>query len=114
MADNNSRKPQGNQPPGDQPEGTDPPGTPPQITLPPETSDPVRLVRGAASPEELSALIAVVAVLSAGGEHESGEGNHPAGPGGTRTRPQWNSPAQMVRATQQPGPGGWRASAYPR
>jgi len=104
MGDNSSRPPQGDQPQGDQPEHT----------LPAETSEPVRLVSGAATPEELSALIAVVAVLSSGGEDDSGEGTDHAGPGGPGTRPQWNSPARMIRTPQQPGPGGWRASAYPR
>jgi len=99
MADNNSRTPQ-----SDRPEGAPPP----------DTSVPVRLLRGAASPEELSALIAVVAVLSAGDQDTAGEDDHPAGRVGTSPRPQWNSPSRMVGMTHQPGPGGWRASAYPR
>jgi hypothetical protein len=75
---------------------------------------PIRLVRGSASPEELSAVIAVVAVLaSANREDEPGETNSPT-VGSGWSRPEWSSPGRMVRMTHHHGPGGWRASAAPR
>ena len=85
----------------------------------PESSEiPVHLVRGNASAEELSALVAVVAVLtSAGGdEGEDGPGPSDRPSSGSRTYPRsrWSSPARMVRTTYPHGPGGWRASAFPR
>jgi hypothetical protein len=87
----------------------------PDVPAPETPTVPVRLVRGTASPEELSALIAVVAVMSAsGGEDAAGSEAHKAAHGGMYPRPQWNSPARMVRQACTPGPGGWRASAFPR
>jgi len=78
---------------------------------------PVHLVRGNASPEELSALIAVVAVLaSVGGNHAGDPGQTDRPSSGSRKYPRsrWSSPARMVRTTHPHGPGGWRASAFPR
>src|SRR5450631_2483310 len=79
---------------------------------------PVRLVRGNASPEELCALIAVVAMLaSAGGDDDrvsSGQRDRPSTGSRTYPRSRWSSPARMVRTTHPHGPGGWRASAFPR
>src|SRR5450759_1778794 len=79
---------------------------------------PVRLVRGNASPEELSALIAVVAVLtSAGsddGDDDFGQTDRPSSGSRKYPRSRWSSPARMVRTTHPHGPGGWRASAFPR
>ena len=59
-------------------------------------------VLGDATPEQVAALVAVLSGL--GGEDEAS-----AGPPS-----QWSSPARLVRAPLQPGPGGWRASALPR
>jgi Acyl-CoA carboxylase epsilon subunit len=79
---------------------------------------PVQVVRGNASPEELSALIAVVAVLSTqgGGEFEDAEGrsDHRRPESGTSSRSRWSSATRMVRETHSRGSGGWRASAFPR
>ena len=87
------------------PQGTDPEQRP---------AVPVRLVRGHASPEELSALIAVVAVLSTeSGDDQSGS-DHTFRRGGRYPRSSWSSPARMVRDTPRHGPGGWRESASPR
>jgi len=75
----------------------------------------VRLVRGDASPEELSALIAVVAVLStAAAAGDPDQSDHHSPGSWTNRRSRWSSPAQMVRTTPPHGPGGWRASASPR
>jgi hypothetical protein len=77
---------------------------------------PVHLVRGNASPEELSALIAVVAVLTAAGGDVGGPGLTDRPSSGSRQYPRsrWSSPPRMVRTTHPHGPGGWRASAFPR
>jgi hypothetical protein len=62
----------------------------------------LRVVRGDATPEEIAALVAVVASL--GG---------PEAPPRPR-RPEWNAPHRLVRRPLHPGRGGWRASALPR
>jgi Acyl-CoA carboxylase epsilon subunit len=72
-----------------------------------------RLVRGNVSPDELSAVIAVVAILAAAsgnGQRGQTECQCP----GTYPQSQWSSPQRMVRITHPHGPGGWRASAFPR
>ena len=59
----------------------------------PETTPPLlRVVKGDPSPEELAALVAVVASL--GG---------PAAPAPRRT-PDWNAPRRLHRAAQHHGP----------
>jgi hypothetical protein len=71
------------------------------------------LVRGNISPDELSAVVAVVAILgaaSADGDRGQTECQSP----GTHPQSQWSSPRRMVRITHPHGPGGWRASAFPR
>ena len=60
------------------------------------------VVRGEPTPEQLAALIAVVAARG-GGEEE------PAPP-----RSLWGAPAAAHRRPLTPGPGAWRASALPR
>jgi hypothetical protein len=62
----------------------------------------LRVVKGDATPEEVSALVAVLA--SAGG------GEAPA----PRRTPQWSAHFRKVRTTHPHGPGGWRSSALPR
>jgi len=74
----------------------------------------VQLVHGHASPEELSALIATVVVLTAAGSDDPCQDKRPWSGSGMHPRFTWNSPARMVRVTHSHGPGGWRASAYPR
>ena len=67
----------------------------------------VRIVRGEPSPEELAALVAVLAARSAAGARE------PAAPRGTSG---WTDRARYVRSGRLEfgTHGGWRASALPR
>ena len=114
MTDNTSQGPQGAHPKGAHPKGAQTQGAQTE-----QTADvSVHLVCGNASPEELSALIAVVAVLaSAGrGDDEADPGQTDRASSGSRNYPRsrWSSPARMVRTTHPHGPGGWRASAFPR
>jgi Acyl-CoA carboxylase epsilon subunit len=69
-----------------------------------DSRPPLRLVRGDASPEEVAALLAVLSAASAGDD---------AGPAPRHTS-QWSSPARAVRRPLTPGPGAWRASAWPQ
>jgi hypothetical protein len=62
----------------------------------------LRVVTGDPSPEELAALVAVLASL----------GGTDAPP--PRRTPVWNAPRRLVRATHRHGPGAWRASSLPR
>jgi hypothetical protein len=64
----------------------------------------LRLARGAATPEELAAVVAVLSAATAG------VGDPPAGPRHT----EWASPARRMAATVPPGPDAWRGSARPR
>lgn len=59
------------------------------------------VVRGDASPEEVAALVAVIASLSAGEQ---------AAP---RRTPEWRVHRRKMRTSYRRGPGGWRASALP-
>ena len=68
----------------------------------PGTRPLLRVVGGDATPEEIAALVAVVASL--------GSGDAPA----PRRTPEWQSPHRKVRRTLPHGPGGWRASGLPR
>lgn len=76
------------------------------------TTMPVRLVRGIASPEELAALVTILAAASIDG------GSDPADrlplANGRFTQPPWGSPRRKLRTTPPHGPGGWRASTRPR
>jgi hypothetical protein len=62
----------------------------------------LRVVKGDPTPEELAALVTVVASL----------GGPPAAP--ARRTPEWNAPRRLHRPPQAHGPGGWRASGLPR
>jgi hypothetical protein len=67
-----------------------------------EPARPVlRVVRGDPTPEELAALLAVVAARSAA----------PARP--DRVRSPWVDRGRHLRRPLSPGPGAWRASALP-
>jgi hypothetical protein len=69
----------------------------------PEDKAPfLRVVKGDATPEELAALVAVLA--SVGG---------PAGPD-RKPVPAWSAHRRNVRVTFRHGPGGWRSSGLPR
>lgn len=69
---------------------------------PDEKAPFLRVVKGDPSPEELAAVVAVLASL--GGPVATG----------TRRTPEWNAPRRLHRIPVAPGPGGWRASALPR
>ena len=62
----------------------------------------LRIVRGDPTPEELAALVAVLAAASGGGEM--------AGPGGPVA--QWAPPARLMRPAV--APTGWWESSLPR
>jgi hypothetical protein len=72
-----------------------------------EDSAPARpaltVVRGDATPEELAALIAVLAARGSGAITET-----PA------ARPRWGAPGTGLRRPLRPGPGAWAASALPQ
>lgn len=79
--------------------------------------EPIRLVRGHASPEELSALIAVFSILASEGDEagdDADQAGHPSWGGGASSRSRWGSPARLVRTTHPHAPGGWRRSGSPR
>ncbi|MEJ7636213.1 acyl-CoA carboxylase subunit epsilon [Aeromicrobium sp.] len=65
----------------------------------------LRVVKGDLTPEELAALVAVVAARNAAAAHAA-----------ARTRPQirsqWGHPARMARAPHRFGPDQWRRSAF--
>jgi hypothetical protein len=71
-----------------------------------ETSDQgvpsLRVVRGDPTPEELAALVTVLASLV----------GPPAAP--ERRTPDWNAPRRLHKVVHPHGPGGWRASGLPR
>jgi hypothetical protein len=80
----------------------------PDVTGSPDTADapdapPLRLVRGSATPEELAALVAVLAAAGAGADPR------PPAPASS-----WADRARLARPPLSPGPDGWRASAFPR
>jgi hypothetical protein len=62
----------------------------------------LRVVRGDATPEEVAALVAVVAALGSATEPPR------------RRTPEWSAPHRKLRVTLPHGPDGWRASALPR
>ncbi|MEO6512720.1 MAG: acyl-CoA carboxylase subunit epsilon [Nocardioides sp.] len=62
----------------------------------------LRIAKGDATPEEIAALVAVIA--SMGG----------AAPAATKPRSSWADPARALRPVLRHGPGGWRASGLPR
>jgi len=62
----------------------------------------LQVVRGDATPEEIAALVAVIAAL--------GPSTRPA----PRPRSSWADPVRSLRTPLHPGPGAWRASALPR
>ncbi len=64
----------------------------------------LRIVRGDPTPEELAALVAVVAAHASAARAVRERARRSA----------WGDPARLVRPPHQPGPGGWRRSALPR
>ena len=71
----------------------------------PEVEPFVRVVAGDPTAEELAALVAVLAA-------RRGSNTQPAAPDVRRSA--WSSPARLTRDNLPHGPGGWRASGFPR
>ncbi len=67
-----------------------------------ETQPFLQVVKGDATPEEIAALVAVIASLG---------GSSPAEP---KARSTWAHPARGLREVHRHGPGAWRASGLPR
>jgi hypothetical protein len=63
----------------------------------------LRVVRGAATPEEIAAVVAVLLSRPAAG------GARPA-----PARSAWSDRSRLLRCPPHPGPGAWRRSAFPR
>ena len=63
----------------------------------------LRVVKGDATPEEVAALVAVVAALG------SARGGQPP-----RRTPEWSAHHRKLRRSLAHGAGGWRSSGLPR
>ncbi|WP_299051085.1 acyl-CoA carboxylase subunit epsilon [uncultured Nocardioides sp.] len=63
----------------------------------------LRVVKGDPTPEQLAALVAVLAAASGGGEAPA-----------ARRPSEWSRPGRRLRTPHHPGPGAWRASGLPR
>ena len=63
----------------------------------------LRIIRGSASPEEIAAVVAVLASRSATA----------AKPPDTEPSRGWTNRADALRRPLAPGPGAWRASGMP-
>jgi hypothetical protein len=68
-----------------------------------ETKPFLQVVRGDATPEEVAALVAVIASMSGA-----------ASPSKPKARSTWAHPARGLRSVHRHGPGAWRASGLPR
>jgi len=79
--------------------------TPEPPEQPQQPGPHLRVVKGDPTPEELAALVAVVAAASAAAG---------AGTDAPRPRSEWSTPARGHRSPLSPSPGGWRASGLPR
>jgi hypothetical protein len=62
----------------------------------------LRIVKGDATPEEVAALVAVIASMRS------------AAPAPEKPRSAWAHPARGLRPVHRHGPGAWRASGLPR
>jgi hypothetical protein len=67
-----------------------------------ETTPFLRVVKGDPTPEELAALVTVLASLGS------------TSPEPARRTPEWNAPRRLHRAVHPHGLGGWRSSSLPR
>jgi hypothetical protein len=76
---------------------------PPADNDQPPSEPLLRVVRGDASPEEIAALVAVLAARQAGADE-------PPEP----TRSAWSDRSAQLRYPLSPGPGAWRRSSLPR
>lgn len=61
----------------------------------------LRVVNSDATPEEIAAIVAVLASLGGGA------------PAAKARRPEWNAPHRLHRRPVHAGPGGWRGSSLP-
>ncbi len=62
----------------------------------------LRVVKGDATPEEVAALVAVIAALGSGPAEEQ-----------PKPRSTWAHPARGLRSVHRHGPGAWRSSGLP-
>ena len=62
----------------------------------------LQVVRGDATPEEVAALVAVIAAMGSGPAEEK-----------PKPRSTWADPARRMRTTLPHGPGAWRSSGLP-
>jgi len=62
----------------------------------------LKIINGDATPEEVAAVVAVLASLGGAAEPPR------------RRTPEWTARHRTVRVTLPHGPGGWRSSALPR
>jgi hypothetical protein len=67
----------------------------------------LRVVRGAAGPEEIAALVATLTAIAAARSRAAEEAKPAA------VRSNWNARARLLRAPVHPAAGGWRRSALP-
>ncbi|PRY01423.1 acyl-CoA carboxylase subunit epsilon [Allonocardiopsis opalescens] len=68
----------------------------------------LRVVRGELAPEEIAALVAALTLTA--------RSRAARGASDTRERPAsaWRDRSRLTRPALHPGPGAWRASAWPR
>ncbi len=71
---------------------------------PVDTTPLLRVVKGDPSPEELAALVAVVAARNAAAAAAEAPARKP--------RSEWGHPVRQHRGPHRVGPGQWRASAW--
>lgn len=69
----------------------------------------IRVLHGNPTAEEVAVVVAVVAAAVAGSASRSGNDGKAA-----RRRSGWTARERNVRGPLYPGPGGWRASAFPQ
>jgi len=72
-----------------------------EVTAPEPQKPLLRVVKGDLTPEELAALVAVVAARGSAGA-----------PAKQRPRSEWGHPARAVRGVHRPGTDAWRRSAW--
>jgi hypothetical protein len=65
----------------------------------------LRVVKGDLTPEELAALVAVVAARNAAAAHAAART-------GSAPRSEWGHPARLVRKPHRVGPDQWRRSTF--
>ena len=68
----------------------------------------IKVRHGNPTPEEVAAVVAVVAAAVAAAPSRSGNNE-----GAASKRSGWTARERGVRTPLHPGPGGWRASAFP-